>query len=311
MSRQLWQRPLAATQQGRDATRAQVIEVIDRAAPETKAELAAAVGISEQYCSELLQSLKADGVVRKGYVVDDAAVYDDATGISRLHGEAGEASPEADGAPDDRAEPLPPSDRGPAVLALLERLEAVTTAQYEAARTAFEGGEPEQSADTLESLTNERYFAVIAELKSYTLTTDWPGNRVAADLATIATNLEIVGDRACFIADVVDERAAPSAGVVTDRLADIFAAGDRINDHLCAILFDCDLSAYPELRSEEETVHRDLDELFELVTAYDVDLYGYLVTVTRALERAIYYWADAAELAVTLHSGIHPDHAMD
>jgi len=308
MSRQLWQRPLAATQQGRDATRAQVIEVIDRAAPETKGELAASVGITEQYCSELLQSLKADGVVRKGYVIDDAAVYDNAAGISGLHGEDG---PDADGAPDTRERTLFPSDRGPAVLSLLERLEAVTTAQYEAAQTAFEGGEPDQSADTLESLTNERYFAVISELKSYTLTTDWPGNRVAADLATIATNLEIVGDRACFIADVVEERAAPSAGVVTERLADIFAAGDRINDHLSAILFDCDLSAYPDLRSAEETVHRDLDELFELVTAYDMDLYGYLVTVTRALERAIYYWADAAELAVTLHSGIHPDHALD
>lgn len=308
MSRQLWQRPLAATHQGRDATRAQVIEVIDRAAPETRSELAAAVGISEQYCSELLQSLKADGVVRKGYVVDDAAVYDSATGISRLHGEGRSAD---DDAPDDHEGMLAPPDRGPAVLALLERLEAVTTSQYKAARTAFEGGEPDQSADTLESLANERYFAVISELKSYTLTTDWPGNRVAADLAIIATNLEIVGDRACFIADVVDERAAPSAGVVTERLADIFAAGDRINDHLCTILFDCDLSVYPELRSEEETVHRDLDELFELVTAYDMDLYGCLVTITRALERAIYYWADAAELAVTLHSGIRPDHALD
>ncbi|KOX91439.1 PhoU family transcriptional regulator [Haloarcula rubripromontorii] len=308
MSRQLWQRPLAATQQGRDATRAQIIEVIDRSAPETKSELATAVGISEQYCSELLQSLKADGVVQKGYVVDDTALYDNATGISRLHGED---DPGVDGTPDDHKGMLPPSDRGPAVLSLLKRLEAVTTSQYEAARTAFGGNEPEQSADTLESLTNERYFAVVSELKSYTLTTDWPGNRVAADLATIATNLEIVGDRACFIADVVDERAAPSAGVVTERLQDIFAAGDRINDHFSAILFDCDLSAYPDLRSEEETVHRDLDELFELVTAYDMELYGYLVTVTRALERAIYYWADAAELAVTLHSGIHPDHALD
>ena len=90
----------------------------------------------------------------------------------------------------------------------------------------------------------------------------------------------------------------------------MFAAGDRINDHFTSILFDCDLSAHEELRTAEEAVHRDLDELFELVTAYDVDLYGYLVTVTRALERAIYYWVDAAELAVQLHSGIVPEHAM-
>jgi len=292
---------LATSQQGRDATRAQVIEAIDRTAPRTKADLATTVGISEQYLSELLQELKADGVVRKAYVVDDATVYADATGLSRLHGTA-------DG---ERTNGATPSEaRGPAVLSLLERLEAVTTNQYDAARAAFDGEEPEQSADTLESLANERYFAVISELKSYTLTTDWPGNRIAADLATIATNLEIVGDRACFIADVIGEQSAPSTGVVTERLADVFAAGDRINDHFTSILFDCDLSAHEDLQAAEETVHRDLDELFELVTAYDVDLYGYLATVTRALERAIYYWVDAAELAVQLHSGLVPDHAM-
>jgi DNA-binding Lrp family transcriptional regulator len=301
MSSHPWQRPLAASQQGRDATRAQIIEAIDRTAPRTKADLAATVGISEQYLSELLQELKADGIVRKAYVVDDATVYADATGLSRL----------CDTASDEQTSgTTPPDDRGPAVLSLLERLEAVTTNQYKAARAAFEGETPDQSADTLESLTNERYFAVISELKSYTLTTDWPGNRIAADLATIATNLEIVGDRACFIADVISEQSAPSTGVVTERLADVFAAGDRINDHFRSILFDCDLSAHEKLQEAEETVHRDLDELFELVTAYDVDLYGYLVTVTRALERAIYYWVDAAELAVRLHSGLVPDHAM-
>jgi phosphate transport system protein len=32
------------------------------------------------------------------------------------------------------------------------------------------------------------------------------------------------------------------------------------------------------------------------------------VTVTRALERAIYYWVNSAELAVQLHSGIQPEH---
>jgi len=284
---------LATSQQGRDATRAQVIEAIDRTAPRTKADLATTVGISEQYLSELLQELKADGVVRKAYVVDDATVYADATGVSRLWDAT-----------------VPPEDRGSTVLSLLERLDAVTASQYDAARAAFEGETPDQSADTLESLTNERYFAVISELKSYTLTTDWPGNRIAADLATIATNLEIVGDRACFIADVIGEQSAPSTGVVTERLADVFAAGDRINDHFTSILFDCDLSAHEDLQAAEETVHRDLDELFELVTAYDVDLYGYLATVTRALERAIYYWVDAAELAVQLHSGLVPDHAM-
>jgi hypothetical protein len=38
-------------------------------------------------------------------------------------------------------------------------------------------------------------------------------------------------------------------------------------------------------------------------------MYGYLVAVTRALERAIYYWVDAAEIAVRLHTGIEPAHA--
>jgi DNA-binding Lrp family transcriptional regulator len=279
-----------------------VVEAIDQTAPETKAELAATVGISEQYLSEHLRTLKGDGVVRKAYVVDETAVYDNATDISQLHDES---------VPDPGGGMTPPAERGAAVIALLERLEAVTTTQFEAARAAFEGREPEQPADRLESLTNERYTSVISELKSYTLTTDWPGNRVAADLATIATNLEIVGDRACFIADTVSGHADPEAGVITDRLGDIFTAGDRINDHLSAVLFDCDLSAYSDLRSEETTVHRDLDELFELVTAYDAAHYGHLVTVTRALERAIYYWADAAEIAVRLHSGVRPDHGLE
>jgi hypothetical protein len=195
------------------------------------------------------------------------------------------------------------------VLALLDRLESVTTRQYDAARAAFAGESVDRSAETLESLTNERYAATLSELKSYTLTTDWPGNRVAADLATIATDLEIIGDRACFIADVVDREDTDTTGIVGERMADIFESGAAINDYFSAILFDCELAAHETLRDEEEAVHRDLDELFELVTAYDPDMYGYLVTVTRALERAIYYWVDAAELAVRLHSGAQPDHA--
>ncbi|MFT4881698.1 MAG: phosphate transport system protein, partial [Salinirussus sp.] len=49
---------------------------------------------------------------------------------------------------------------------------------------------------------------------------------------------------------------------------------------------------------------------FELVTAYSPELYGYLASVTRALERAIYYWVDAAEIAARLHSGIRPAHTL-
>jgi hypothetical protein len=68
------------------------------------------------------------------------------------------------------------------------------------------------------------------------------------------------------------------------------------------------MSAYEELHAEEETVHRDIDELFELVTAYSPEMYGALASVVRALERAIYYWVDAAEIAVRLHTGVRPPH---
>jgi DNA-binding Lrp family transcriptional regulator len=281
---------------GRDATRAQVIEAIDSKAPETKAELAQAVGISEQYLSELLQELKTRDIVHKGYVVDDKALYNSSSELSKLHGDAF-------GAVDTVT-----SDRGTEVLELLEPLESVTTRQYNAARAAFFQESIDRSAQTLESLANERYSTALGELKSYTLTTDWPGNRVAADLSTIATNLEIVGDRACFIADVVDQEGPNANGIVGERMGDIFASGAQINEYFSRIFLDCELDIHQQLREQEESVHRDLDELFELVTAYDPEMYGYLVTITRALERAIYYWVDAAELAVQLHSGLRPDH---
>jgi predicted ArsR family transcriptional regulator len=297
MSRRTWQRPLEAG--GRDATRAQVVEAIDRTAPETKEDLARSVGISKQYLSELLQELKAEDVVQKGYIVNDAALYNSSRQVSKLYGDSGISVEASDGKT---------ANRGTEVLELLGRLESVTTRQYEAARAAFLDESVERSAATLESLTNERYSAVLAELKSYTLTTAWPGNRVAADLSTIATNLEIVGDRACFITDVVDREGTDASGIVGERMADIFESGARINDYFSTILFDCELEVHEQLREQEEIVHRDLDELFELVTAYDPDMYGYLVTITRALERSIYYWVDAAELAVQLHSGVRPDH---
>jgi DNA-binding Lrp family transcriptional regulator len=268
-----------------------VVEAIDRTAPETKTELAQTVGLSEQYLSELLQELKAEGVIQKSYVVDDSALYESSEQISTLS--ASESGTE---------------NRGTAVLELLDRLESVTTQQYDAARAAFLGEEIDRPAGTLEPLTNERYSAVLSELKSYTLTTDWPGNRIAADLSTIATNLEIVGDRACFIADVIEVEEMTATGIISDRMADIFESGAQINTYFCQILFDCELDVHEQLREEEETVHRDLNELFELVTAYDPEIYGYLASITRALERAVYYWVDAAELAVTLHTGVTPDH---
>lgn len=300
MSRRIWQRPPRAG--GRDATCAQVVEAIDRTTPESKQELAQTVGISSQYLSELLQELKSEGVVRKGYVVDDGALYENSREISKLFGD--------DLSPGETASEGEPGNIGTDLRELLNRLESVTTSQYEAARAAFLGESAERSATTLESLTNERYSAVLAELKSCTLTTDWPGNRVAADISTIATNLEIIGDRACFIANVVDREDTAAGGAVADRMADIFESGTDINDYFTSILFDGDLEIHDQLREEEEVVHRDLSELFELVTAYDPDMYGYLVTITRALERSIYYWVDAAELAVQLHAGVRPEHTM-
>jgi phosphate uptake regulator len=195
------------------------------------------------------------------------------------------------------------------VLGHLERLEAITTDQYAAARAAFGGETPEQPADALESVANERYYAVVDELKSYTLTTNWPGNRVAADLVTIATNLELVGDRASFIANTIAGREAGGHGTVEQRVLEVFDAGSRINELFRDVLFEASPAAFEELRAREEAVHTDLNELFELVTAYSPEMYGYLVAVTRALERAIYYWVDAAEIAVRLHSGIEPAHA--
>ncbi|WP_136689622.1 PhoU family transcriptional regulator [Halorhabdus amylolytica] len=302
MSPKSWQRPLTPANGGREATRAAVVEAIDRTAPETKAALAKQIDISEQYLSEILRSLKADGIVRKAYTVDDGALYDNAATISPLDNAGateGNSGHEVDGSV---------FDRGTAVIELLERLESVTTRQFRAAQAAFLGEPIDTPATTLESLTNERWSAVVSELKSATLTTEWPGNRVAADLSTIATDLELVGDRACFVADMVDRNGANPSGIVADRLADVFESGRRINEHFTAILFDCELTAHERLRAEEESVHRRLDELFELVTADDHEIYGYLVSITRALERAIYYWVDAAELAVQLHAGIAPGH---
>jgi phosphate transport system protein len=305
MSRPAWHRPQNVARQGRAATRAQIIETIDRTAPETKSILADEIGISEQYLSEHLQELKRQGLIRKAYVVDEDAVYANAGSISGLGGDG-----DGTDAPEDTRGAAAGESRGAAVLELLGRLDDVTATQFAAASETFQGEEPERPPSALESLANERYGAVLAELKSYTLTTDWPGNRVAADLATVATNLEIVGDRACFIADEAAGRDASAIGVVEKRICDIFESGRAINELFGTVAFDCDLEAYEQLVSHEETVHRDLDELFELVTAYDPDSYAHLVTVMRALERAIFYWVHSAEIAVRLHSGVEPGHAM-
>lgn len=278
------------TQTGRESTIAEVIEAVEATAPETKEQLADEVDLSIHYLSELVQELKTDGIVKKAYVVDEAAVYDAAENVSELWEEGGGET------------------TGSELLALLRRLDDVTFDQYRAARTAFEGGEPERTAAQLESLANERYGTVLSELRSYTLTTDWPGNRIAADIATIAQNLEIVGDRACFISDTIAGDDTEPGGTVRDRAIDVFEAGEEIHDHVVAILFECDLGRIDALHATEKAIHRELSELFELATAYDPDIYGYLVTISRMLERIIHYWVTVGEHAVRLHGGVDPGH---
>ncbi len=295
MSRMTWHQSHKASRHGRDATIAQVIEMVDLIAPETKSELAAEVGISEQYLSELLQELKRDDVIKKGYVVDEGALYESVETVSQLQGQEGVTGQLR-------------SQRQQNLLEMLEELDDVSRTQYESARLAFEGEHPEEQAIQLEALTNKRHTAIFGELKSYMLATAWPGNRIASDLATMATNLEIVGDRACFITDVIEREDTQATGIVAERVLDIFEAGERINDRMCEILFETAVGQYDDLRTEEESVHHDIEELFELVTAYDPEMYGYLVNVTRALERAIFYWVHTAELAVRLHTGQEPDH---
>ena len=284
------------SRQGREATIAEVIETVDTVAPETKTELAAEIGISEQYLSELLQELKRDGVVKKGYVVDDTALYDRIETVSQVTSDA-----------EDSAETLR-GKRQQKLLTMLERLDDVSRDQYDGCKLAFETNSPGGRARQLEPVTNERHATMFGELKSYMLATEWPGNRMASDLATMATNLEIVGDRACFIADVIDNQETATTGILAERILDIFEAGERVNDCMREILFESDIERYEQLRTEEDRIHRDLNELFELVTAYDPEMYGYLVSITRALERAIFYWSDTAEIAVRLHSGREPEH---
>jgi hypothetical protein len=295
MDEKSWYDQPMSKRTGRERTIVELIETVDQYAPETKKELAEQTDISEQYLSELLQELKRDDIVKKSYVVDEAQIYSKVDKISPFVTD------------DDPSYELQYQRSGD-LLELLERLNDVTRSQYLAAHSAFDGNDPDESANQLEGLANERHTAIFAELKSYTLAATWPDNRVASDLATMATNFEIVGDRACLITDIVDNQETTTVGVVKDAILDIFESGKRINDDMSAVLFEAELERYDDLRTEEETLHRDLNELLELVTAYDPDMYGYLVTITRALERAIFYWVHTAELAVRLHSGRQPEH---
>lgn len=287
----------ADTRTKRERTLIEIIEAIDEHAPETKTQLGDVVGLSDNYLSELLRDLKNNGLITKAYVVNEDAVFDAAQSLSV--GLTENAANEQPGRQDTIIHRL---------FTRLDDLDTVTATQYEAAKTRFEGVTPEESAADLEPLANERSRVVFDELKSMTLSTSWPGNRVAADLSTIAMNFEIVGDRACFLSDGAQTYSVSDASVVHDRLTTIFEQGSEIHQHLRSILFDLELDRLDTLYRIEDDVHRQLNELFELVTTYDTEQYGHLASLTRTLEQTIYYWVHTAELAVRLHSGIMPDH---
>lgn len=284
----------------RERTLVEIIEAIDEHAPETKSELGNTVGLSDNYLSELLRDLKTNGLITKAYVVNEDAVFEAAHSLSVVPTE--ESPAEQPGRQETSIHRL---------FTRLDDLDTVTATQYEAAKTRFEGAVPEETAADLEPLANERSRVVFDELKSMTLSTSWPGNRVAADLSTIAMNFEIVGDRACFLSDGAQTHAVSDASVVHDRLTTIFEQGLEIHQHLRSILFDLKLDRLDTLYGVEDDVHRHLNELFELVTTYDAEQYGHLASLTRTLEQTIYYWVHTAELAVRLHSGITPDHISE
>lgn len=274
---------------GREATIAHIIETIDKTSPETKEELAAHLDLSVHYLSEILLELKSEDIVSKSYVIDDKQVYDSVDTVSTLPTEAAEKAREN-------------------VLNRLLPLHEVALQQYRASFTAFRGEKPEQTAGQLESITNERYRTVLSELRSYTLSTEWPGNRVAADLASIAKDIEIIGDRACYISDIVTDSDSIPHGSIEERIVSVFESGEEIAGYAADVLFETDIEQITALHDTEQEVHRQLSELFELATAYDIDAYGNLVALTRTLERIIHYWVKIGESAVELHTGLDAGH---
>lgn len=276
---------------GREATIARVIEAIDAMAPETKEDLADQLDLSTHYVSEIFQELKSRDMITKSYSINNKAVYEAATIVSPLEKRT---SDETDG--------------GDSVLDLLQALYDVVFRQYKAAKATFLDNEPQRTAEELESVTNERYSAVLSELRSYTLATKWPGNRVAADLALIAKDIEIVGDRSSFISEVVVQTDASPSGTVKNRLTEIFTAGEKIGNYVEAVLFENDAAQIATLHSTEKQLHRQMSELYELATAFDVEIYGHLVVLIRTLERIIHHWINVGELAVEIHTGIDPGH---
>lgn len=291
----------AADRTKRERRLVEIIEAIDEHAPETKAALADATGLSDNYLSELLRELKRNGLITKAYVVNEAAVFDAAQSLSVF-------SPDADA---DEDQPRRHEVNIWRLFDRLNELDTVTMRQYEAARASFNGEKPEEPAEDLEPLANERSRVVFEELKSMTLSTAWPGNRVAADLSTIAMNLEIVGDRACFLSDGAQTQAVPETSAVNERIAEVFDQGAEVHHLMKQILFEMKLDLLDTLYGVEDDIHRNLNELFELVTTYDSEQYGHLASLSRTLEQTIYYWVHTAELAVQLHSGITPEHISE
>ncbi|WP_176819491.1 winged helix-turn-helix domain-containing protein [Halopenitus persicus] len=285
-------RPATSGEQSQATTVAKIIETVDEHHPDTKAELAEILDLSPNYVSEILRELKADGVISKAYVVHESEVYQRAGDISTLWEHA----------------TGPQSTTGADLLEQLQQLDEVTFDQYQAAAQAVDHETCDPSANHLEGLANKRYSAALSAVKDYTISTPWPGNRVASAFASIAKNLEIAGDRACFVEDAVEVTERSPGGMVHERVLDILADGEQIHEHVAAVLFDAELDRMEALHAVESDVHHDLAELFELTTAYSENGYGYLASVTHAIERIFHHWVNTAETATRLHVGLNAGH---
>lgn len=282
-----------------NVTRSRIVEAIDRRHPETLADLSARLDITEDYLSRQVRELKDEGVVRKAYVVDRRTVYDVAPPLSEIgEGTTGNT---------DDSEPV-------AFVDSLRDFAAVTVDQYRAADARFRGETPDVPHDELADVATRRRDALLGDLKSYCLTARWPGNRVAADVTSIAKRLEQVGVQSALVAEVLDEDVVDHAvmtGVFRDDLASAFDDGSHIGEAVDAVLFDADLDRLATVTDTWSGTNRTFDELLERVMAQEVAVYGSLATAIRSLERAIRSWVRAGELAASFHSGLEPDSMFD
>lgn len=291
MTRPRWTTPVMTVQPNTDVPLARIIQAIDTRAPGTLAELAAQLDLTEDHVSRRVRELKEMGAIRKAYVVDRERIYDISREITKMQVASGTET-----------------NRQHELFHSLEKLSEVTTDQFTLAAECFEKQSTEPDIFELEALARERFEAALVSLKSYGLTTAWPGPRVAGDLATVARHFLAVGHQCRFLVDALNtSEQTISSGVCYEYLCSAFDAGFDMVDPVEAIIFDADLDLIDDLTTIRQEVFSDLDELFEMASAYDVRDYGVIVTVARALERVIQAWLDAANVAALVHTGLAPE----